>query len=211
MLSEFEQNKALAPTFIQGWYVDKNLTDYFLNRFKQLHNDKKTFKNIPPRNYYCLGVNSENFSDVKCKELVFAYKEAIFNYQKIYKYSSFQHEGLYGITKNDFMIKVFENGECYDEFHHEKTNDTYYRTLSTILYLNDIDEDGETEFFYQNVKIKPKQGLLIVWPAQWTHTHRGILTNENKYIISAYLEYFVKNDHLIDIANNRSEDILISY
>ena len=32
---------------------------------------------------------------------------------------------------------------------------------------------GETEFLHQNLRIHPEIGKTLIWPAQWTHTHRG--------------------------------------
>ena len=41
-----------------------------------------------------------------------------------------------------------------------------------MVYLNDVTEGGETEFLYQKCRFKPKK-MWIVWPAQFTHVHRG--------------------------------------
>ena len=37
------------------------------------------------------------------------------------------------------------------------------RTWTTMIYLNDVEEGGETYFKRLNLKIKPKKGLLIAW------------------------------------------------
>ena len=42
-----------------------------------------------------------------------------------------------------------------------------------MVYLNDVEEGGETEFLYQSVRVPPVQGRFICWPAGWTHIHRG--------------------------------------
>ena len=47
------------------------------------------------------------------------------------------------------------------------------RKLVIQLYLNTIEEGGETEFLYINKRIKAEQGRLIIFPAAFTHTHRG--------------------------------------
>lgn len=63
------------------------------------------------------------------------------------------------------------------------------RAIAWMLYLNDIDEGGETEFLYLSKRIKPKAGRLIIWPAGWTHTHRGNPPLESeKYIITGWME-----------------------
>ena len=64
------------------------------------------------------------------------------------------------------------------------------RILACMLYLNDIEEGGETEFLYQRKRIKPKQGTIVIFPTFWTHAHRGNppLKGE-KYIINSWLEF----------------------
>ena len=47
------------------------------------------------------------------------------------------------------------------------------RVLLFMFYLNDVEEGGETEFYYQNRKIAPKKGSMVVAPGYFTHTHRG--------------------------------------
>ena len=61
------------------------------------------------------------------------------------------------------------------------------RILAYTLYLNDIEEGGETEFLYQGLKIKPETGKLIIWPAYFTHPHRGNpIYKGYKYIITGW-------------------------
>jgi len=48
------------------------------------------------------------------------------------------------------------------------------RVLAWTVYLNDIpDGEGETEFLWQGAKVKPKAGTISIFPAAFTHTHRG--------------------------------------
>ncbi len=59
-----------------------------------------------------------------------------------------------------------------------------------MTYLNDIKEGGETEWYYQKLKVKPKKGLTVIWPADWTFTHRGITAKkEHKYIITGWINF----------------------
>ena len=56
--------------------------------------------------------------------------------------------------------------------------------------MNDIDEDGagETEFLYQKLRVPPKENTCIIWPAGFTHPHRGnvVYGNKSKYIITGW-------------------------
>jgi len=59
-----------------------------------------------------------------------------------------------------------------------------------MLYLNNIEQGGETEFLYQIKRIKPEADKLLIWPAGYTHVHRGNppLSND-KYILTGWIEY----------------------
>ena len=65
-----------------------------------------------------------------------------------------------------------------------------HRTLLWMVYLNDVEEGGETEFYFQNLKSKPKQGTLVIAPADFTHTHRGKKPiSGDKYIFTSWVMY----------------------
>lgn len=52
--------------------------------------------------------------------------------------------------------------------------DTASRCLVWMIYLNDTPEgEGTTEFLEQGMKVQPKKGTVVFFPASWTHTHRG--------------------------------------
>jgi hypothetical protein len=73
-----------------------------------------------------------------------------------------------------------------------KTNDaageTLHRTLLWTIYLNDGFAEGETEFLYQQRKIVPKAGSLLIAPAAFTHTHRGNMPKGGaKYIAASWV------------------------
>jgi len=51
--------------------------------------------------------------------------------------------------------------------------ETLHRHLLWTIYLNDGFQAGETEFLYQQRKITPRAGSLLIAPAAFTHTHRG--------------------------------------
>lgn len=51
--------------------------------------------------------------------------------------------------------------------------ETLHRHLLWTLYLNDDFAEGETEFLYQQRKIAPRTGSLLIAPTAFTHTHRG--------------------------------------
>ena len=88
-------------------------------------------------------------------------------------------------------IQKTSPGEGYHVWHHEYAllqEDTQKRVLVFIIYLNDIDAGGETEFLYQNQRVVPKTGKLVIWPAYFTHQHRGNPPLENdKYVLTGWI------------------------
>jgi hypothetical protein len=81
----------------------------------------------------------------------------------------------------------------YPHWHSEITPrlgnpDTMHRVLLFTVYLNDVPEAGETEFVFQNRKIAPKTGSLLLAPAGFTHTHRGNTpVGGDKYIATSWI------------------------
>ena len=51
--------------------------------------------------------------------------------------------------------------------------ETLHRHLLWTIYLNDGFDEGETEFLFQQRKVRPATGDLLIAPAAFTHTHRG--------------------------------------
>lgn len=77
------------------------------------------------------------------------------------------------------------HSEVYPQLQH---NDALHRLLLFMFYLNDVDEGGETDFYYQGRSVKPKTGRMVIAPAYFTHTHRGNMPKSNdKYILTSWL------------------------
>lgn len=105
----------------------------------------------------------------------------------------------WGMIENT-NIQYYKPNCGFTYFHCERAGlKTMDRHLVFMTYLNDIKKGGQTEFYHQNIKIKPRKGKTLIWPADWTHTHRGIVApNEEKYIVTGWLnfvpeEYFNSN------------------
>ena len=73
---------------------------------------------------------------------------------------------------------------------HAKGNDCEERVLAYTIYLNTVEEGGETEFLYQSQRVKPIKGRIVIWPAGFPYVHRGNppLSGE-KYIVTSWISY----------------------
>lgn len=90
-------------------------------------------------------------------------------------------------------LQKYEPGQAFGSYHAERTSKDSHdavRHLVFMTYLNDVVDGGETEFYHQEIKIKPRKGLTLIWPADWTYTHRGITSpTEIKYIATGWYDY----------------------
>lgn len=88
-------------------------------------------------------------------------------------------------------IQKTQPGQGYHVWHAEATSrESSHRLLTWTVYLNDEFEAGETEFLYQQYRYKPSKGDVIIFPAAFTHTHRGNPPiGGNKYIITGWVEF----------------------
>jgi hypothetical protein len=91
-----------------------------------------------------------------------------------------------------YTIKIQKTvpGGGYHAWHFESMRRVHAgRILTFILYMNDIVDGGETEFLYLSKRVQPKAGRLVLWPAAFTHTHRGNPPLKgSKYIMTGWVE-----------------------
>lgn len=100
----------------------------------------------------------------------------------------------WGLTE-PFNIQYYRPNGGFKVWHSERSEMRPYRVFAWMTYLNTVDDAGETEFFYQRVKIKPEIGKTVIWPADWTYTHRGIPSpTQDKYIITGWFDYLHENE-----------------
>jgi hypothetical protein len=109
--------------------------------------------------------------------------------------------GMFGVdvgeqfpmSQSGIKIQMTKPSEGYHVWHCENSSLMMKgRFLTWILYLNDIDEGGETEMIHLSERISPKTGRLVIFPAGWTHAHRGNPPLSNtKYIATGWMEYTI--------------------
>lgn len=92
-----------------------------------------------------------------------------------------------------FNIQKYGSGQHFQAIHTERSSvDTLHRIFAFMTYLNDVNREdgGSTYFTHYDIDIQPQKGLTLIWPAEWTHAHRGnLLTANNKYIITGWLHF----------------------
>tara|TARA_R100000388_G_C7234554_1_gene156938 strand:- start:48 stop:704 length:657 start_codon:yes stop_codon:yes gene_type:complete len=157
---------------IKGWKENNNQTDrkdISLSGREVLRDLKATDENGQPLNAVSLFRETLNIGLSHYLDNVDMLKEKIEN-----------QIGYFNTDAYKWQKTLVGGG--YHKWHYENTLEKR-RELVWTLYLNDVEEGGETEFLYQHTRIKPEKGLFTIFPANWTHTHRGNppISNE-KYI-----------------------------
>jgi hypothetical protein len=137
---------------------------------------------------------SISINAIESNELIKSYVDELNNIVKHYiKQFNFSNEiEPWGIVE-DFNIQYYKPNEAFFKWHCERATSKYpicNRHLVWMTYLNDVENDGETEFYYQKLKIKAEKGKTVIFPADWTHTHRGVPSQKNeKYIITGWFNF----------------------
>ena len=165
IIEKFEKEKTFPGTTMGG--INKNIldsSDFIIDSYKT--NWKKCF-------------------DYLSKEL----SKKLELYLNINKYHPIDKSKIF--TRN-FIIKKYEKNKGKYIFHNDELffEDTRtYRFLTFVWYLNSIEEGGETVFEENNIEIKPEVGKLLLFPSNWTFTHRSAIPiTDNKYAIVGWIE-----------------------
>ena len=100
-------------------------------------------------------------------------------------------DGVCTILQPPRIKRYKKNKDGYHTWHYDwmaASPNAAGRTMVLMFYLNDVEEGGETEFLHQNLKIKPEKGKVVIFPAYFTHIHKGnIPISNDKYICNIYM------------------------
>ena len=91
--------------------------------------------------------------------------------------------------QNDFNIQRYHAGQGFKAIHCENNSKQDTTVLAWMFYLNTV-EDGGTLFTSYDLTTDCVEGRLVIWPAYWTHCHRGITSKtKTKYIATGWTCY----------------------
>tara|TARA_R110002153_G_scaffold68694_1_gene182343 strand:- start:208 stop:750 length:543 start_codon:yes stop_codon:yes gene_type:complete len=110
--------------------------------------------------------------------------------QYVSKYKFADDVEFYGINHGT-KIQYYDKGWGFYKWHIENDGNpsVINRHLVFSTYLNNV-ENGGTKFLYQDCVTKAKKGSTIIFPAGWTHAHKGqISKNQEKYIITGWFNF----------------------
>jgi prolyl 4-hydroxylase len=92
-------------------------------------------------------------------------------------------------TDNTNLIQWYPKGGGFKVFHSESQSlESSHRRLVYMLYLNNV-PDGGTEFKYQEITTEAIKGDLLIWPAEFTHLHKSVISKtKEKYIATGWFQ-----------------------
>ena len=185
------------PHFIGSWTLEplsicEDLINYFeLNSAKQTkgrtlggvdHNKKDSIDiMIKPKEIILPG-----------NEVFKAYFDELFECYKNYiEEWPFLNEIAQKLEIGSFNLQRYKPGQHFKKIHTERSSiESSHRIFAFMTYLNDVEEGGATYFSHYDLEIQPQKGLTLIWPAEWTHAHRGnILRKGSKYIITGWINF----------------------
>jgi len=90
-----------------------------------------------------------------------------------------------------YNIQRYQPGEYYHWHIDGGSHQFADRQLVALWYLNDVPgPGGETEFKFQDIRITPTEGKLVLFPPFWTHEHRAVTLEKGvKYIATTWVVF----------------------
>jgi prolyl 4-hydroxylase len=183
--------------FIGCWNIDNNdLCEKIINFFeknKSLQKKGTTVSGINEKVKKSIDIsidpknlNNPEFDDIK------NYFNELFKCYQDYKIQwPFLDKTLDVVDIPKFNIQKYDIGGHFSSVHCERdSKQNMHRIFAWMTYLNDVDQGGETCFEHFDLKVKPITGQTLIWPAEWTHAHKGeVLLKGNKYIITGWMHF----------------------
>lgn len=184
-------------------YISESACDKAIDLFKHNESFNKVYSRLDEgftqeeKSDSSLMITPEHISEFseleftinKLKPIITGFKVALKRYCDETNILKFVGEN---IKLDNLKIQKTLPAQGYHLWHVERfSSDTNNRVLAFTIYLNDIEEGGETEFLLQSQRVKPVKGRIAIWPAGYPYVHRGNppLSGE-KYIVTSWLSYY---------------------
>jgi hypothetical protein len=181
LIAEFERNRTL------GAGTDRQNGE---GAAKHKKDDYQIFCNGKNINFELFDKNNENRKIKKTIDVFYRGLQLCFE-EYINKYSTLKD---IKINCNNIKMQKTSTGGGYHVWHAEQGNgDQANRGLVYMLYLNTLpaEANGETEFLYQQRRVNPVENTMVLWPAAFTHAHRGnpVYGDNSKYIVTGWFHH----------------------
>ena len=199
---DYKEYDLYYSSLIGGWYMPEKVCDELIDLYNNNNSGWVSGK---------VGADAiENYEIKKSTELIispddFKYidnylinlENVVEKYKEKYPHCS-EAVSKWSVWSN-VKIQHYKPDEGFKVWHAENTGfrDHILRHLVFMTYLNTAENAG-TEFFHQGINTPCQKGLTLIWPAAWTHTHRGVISKtKEKTIITGWYDFHPDgNTHL---------------
>jgi hypothetical protein len=177
-------------SFIQGWYIPEKICDDLINYYNKNKHKTSSGKcfikgelvnNNDHKQSIDLSLGRDNFD-----KGVAGYRVYLQEVLNLYMGEYPEVNQLPRFDVEDINIQWYPKNGGFKKWHYERGDAfNFSRNLVFMTYLNDI-ENGGTHFKYQNLTSPAKKGLTLIWPPDWTHTHKGQIVDKEKFIATGW-------------------------
>jgi len=191
-----KEYKLPLDSFIGGWFINKTVCDDLVKYFKDTPNKFKSKGYVFNYGKNMINKKVKDSLDlpISPEQLSFPFKNYRDKLQDcLEKYLSRYPESneleRFNIN-DDYNIQYYKPKGGFKKWHCERGGLLdVKRILVFMTFLNDA-PDGGTMFKYQKLTIPAKKGLTLIWPTDFTHTHKGqISKTHEKYIITGWYSF----------------------
>ena len=185
------------PHFIGSWTIEPisicdDLISYFeLNIPKQKSGLVSGGLNLDKKNSVDIAIKPKDIN-LPGHEAFKLYFDQLFEcFQNYVEEWTFLDKISQRLEIGSFNLQRYKTSQHFKEIHTERSSlENLHRIFAFMTYLNDVQEGGSTYFSHYDLEIQPRKGLTLIWPAEWTHAHRGnILNAGKKYIITGWINF----------------------
>ena len=181
-----------SNTLIGGWYIPPLICDDLIALFKESEEYQAPGVVGPPLR---IDPAEKKSTEVPVHPsydhpTFIIYKNLIGNIIHLYekKYPEVEEFSKFGMVES-CQIQHYKPGEGFKTWHFERSSKAENRCLVFMTYLNDVPDAG-THFKYQDLITPAEKGLTLIWPTDFSHTHKGQITRKHeKYILTGWLGY----------------------
>ena len=193
---KMKEYKLPFDSFIGGWFIDKptcnNIVKYFKktpDKFKSKghvfnHGGRRINKKV--KDSLDLPISTQQFSP-PFKSYRDKLQDCLEKY--LVRYPEPNDFERFNIN-DDYNIQYYKPKGGFKKWHSERGGlSDITRMLVFMTFLNDV-PGGGTMFKYQKLTVPAKKGLTLIWPTDFTHTHKGqISKTHEKYIITGWFTF----------------------
>jgi len=198
-----QERKSSIKDFIGIYdgYIPDEACDQAIELFKKYNEFNKVFSRLTfegttqdrkdDKQLFCEPdvLTDQEFNVYKLKTLMINFDMALRHYYTETNIKKYTAEDIF----TDYVkIQKTLPAQGYHVWHieHNQGRENEKRILVYSIYLNTVEDGGETEFLYQSQRVKPVKGRIVIWPAGFPYVHRGNppLSGE-KYILTSWINY----------------------